>query len=79
MEAQFSTEGDWPRITQGSLGFGIRADKIHELLNEAGVAAKPTTPANFSALVSRLEGRDIRSLDIMTTQEDLEERLAGME
>ena len=78
MEAQFSTEGDWPRITQGSLGFGIRADKIHELLNEEGVAAKPTTHANFSALASRLEGRDIRSLDI-TTQEDLAERLAGME
>ena len=79
IDAVFNIEGDWPRITQAALGFGIRADKIHELLNEAGVAAKPTTHANFSALVSRLEGRDIRSLDVMTTQEDLEGRLAGME
>ena len=81
MEAQFSIEGDWPRITQGSLGFGIRADKIRELLNEAGVAAKPTAPVNpdNDALLSRLEGRDISSLDIVTTREGLAERLAGME
>ena len=79
MEAQFSTEGDWPRITQGSLGFGIRADKIHEVLNAAGVAAKRTTHVNFSELASRLEGRDIRALDIVTTREDLAAQLAGME
>ena len=81
MEAQFSIEGDWPRITQGSLGFGIRADKIRELLSEAGVAAKrtvPAKPAHFDQLVSRLEGRDISSLDIVTTREGLAERLAGM-
>ena len=79
MEAQFSTEGDWPRITQGSLGFGIRVDKIHEVLNDAGVAAKPTAHTNFSELASRLDGRDISSLDIVTTREGLAERLAGME
>ena len=81
IEADFSIEGDWPRITQASLGFGIRADKIHEVLNKAGVAAKRTVaakPAHFSELSRRLEGRDIRSLDIMTTREDLAERLAEM-
>jgi len=81
MEEDFSglnIDGDWPRIGQGSLGFGIRADKIHEVLNAAGVAAKRTTHANFSELASRLEGRDIRSLDIVTTREDLAGRLAEM-
>ena len=82
MEANFSDmgiEGDLPRIGQGSLGFGIRADKINELLDPTSVAAKRTTDANFSELASRLDGRDISSLDIVTTQEDLAERLAGME
>ena len=82
IEADFSgmgIDGDWPRISQAALGFGIRADKIHELLDQAGVAAKPTTDANFSGLASRLDGRDISSLDIVTTREDLAERLAGME
>ena len=82
MEADFSgmgIDGDLPRIGQGSLGFGIRADKIHELLDQASVAAKPTTDVNFSELASRLDGRDIGSLNIVTTQEDLAERLAGMQ
>ena len=82
MEADFSgigIDGNWPRVGQGALGFGIRADKIHELLDQASVAAKPTTDANFSELASRLDGRDIGSLNIVTTQEDLAERLAGME
>ena len=67
------------RISQAALGFGIRADKIHELLDEVGVVAKPTTPADPSGLASSLDGRDIGSLDIGTTQEDLMERLAGIE
>ena len=83
IDADFSgmgIDGDWPRISQAALGFGIRADKIHELLDQAGGAAKRTTPhANSSALANRLDGRDISSLDIGTTQEDLAERLAGME
>ena len=66
------------RISQAALGFGIRADKIHELLDDVGVVAKPTTPANLSGLANSLDGRDISSLDIGTTQEDLAERLAGM-
>lgn len=80
MEAQFNVEveGDWPRIAQGSLGFGIRADKIHEVLRQSGVAAKPTDRTNFSGLASRLDGRDFRSLDIVTTREELAERLAEM-
>ena len=67
------------RISQAALGFGIRADKIHELLDEVGVVAKPTTPANLSGLANSLDGRDIGSLNIVTTREDLAERLAGME
>ena len=67
------------RITQTALGFGIRADKIHEVLDDWGIAAKPTTDANFSELASRLDRRDISSLDIVTTREGLAERLAGMQ
>ena len=67
------------RISQAALGFGIRADKIHEVLDDVGVAAKPTTPADPSGLASSLDGREIGSLDIVTTQEDLAERLVGME
>ena len=68
------------RVPQTALGFGIRADKIHEVLDQAGVAAKPTTPhANPSALANSLDGRDIGSLDIGTTQEDLAGRLAEMQ
>ena len=77
--SDIGTNGDWPRISQAALGFGIRADKIHELLDQASVAAKRTADANFSELASRLDGRDISSLNIVTTQEDLAERLAGME
>ena len=79
IEADFSIEGDWPRITQAALGFGIRVDKIHELLDQAGIAAKPTTHTNSSELASRLDGRDISSLNIVTTREGLAERLAGMQ
>ena len=82
IEADFSgmgIDGDWPRISQSALDFGIRADKIHELLDHAGVAAKPTTHTNFSELASRLDGRDISSLNIVTTREGLAERLAGMQ
>ena len=68
-------EGGTTRVGQAALGFGIRADKIHELLNEAGVAAKRTTHVNFSELANRLDGRDIRSLNIATTRKGLVERL----
>lgn len=80
MEAIFNIGGTQTRVSQAALGFGIRADKIHELLRQAGVAAKPTAPVNFDndELTSRLDGRDIRSLDIVTTREGLTERLAGM-
>ena len=74
-----SIVGTPARISQAALGFGIRADKIHELLDDVGVVAKPTTPVNPSGLASSLDGQDIGSLDIGTTQEDLAERLAEME
>ena len=79
IEADFNIDGDWPRITQAALGFGIRADKIHEVLDAWGIAAKRTTHAGPSRLASRLNGRDIRSLDIVTTREGLAERLAEMQ
>ena len=78
--AVFDIDGETTHVSQAALGFGIRADKIHEVLNDMGVVAKPTTThANPSALASRLDGRDISSLNIVTTREDLAERLAGME
>ena len=80
MEAVFNIGGTQTRVSQAALGFGIRADKIHELLRRAGVAAKPTAPANLDndELVSRLDGRDISSLNIVTTREGLAERLERM-
>ena len=78
----FDIDGRQAQVSQAALGFGIRADKIRELLNEAGVAAKrtvPAKPAHFDQLVSRLEGRDISSLNIVTTREEFAARLAGME
>ena len=74
-----SIGGTPTRVPQTALGFGIRADKIHEVLDDVGVVAKPTVPADLSGLASSLDGRDIGSLDIGTTQEDLAERLAGIE
>lgn len=64
-------------VSQAALGFGIRVDKINEFLN-AGIAAKRTTHAGPSRLASRLDGRDIRSLDIVTTREEFVERLVEM-
>ncbi len=66
------------RITQAALGFGIRADKIHELLDDIGVVAKPTTDADLSGLANSLDGRPISSLDIVTMREDLVDRLERM-
>ena len=77
----FDIGGRQARVSQAALGFGIRADKIRELLNQASVAAKrtvPAKPAHFDELVSRLDGRDISSLNIVTTREEFAERLAGM-
>ena len=67
------------RVPQTAVGFGIRADKIHEVLNDVGIAAKPTTHADLGALADRLDGRVISSLDIVTTRQDWAERLAGMQ
>ena len=75
----FNIGGEATRVSQAALGFGIRADKIHEVLNDLGIAAKRTTHTEPSKLASRLDGQDIRSLDIVTTREGLAERLAGME
>ena len=64
--------GDPVRVSQGSLGFGIRADKIHELLNQAGVAAKPVGGGTPGA---RLDGRNLSDLEIGRMDDDLTERL----
>lgn len=66
------------RITQAALGFGIRADKIHELLDDVSAAAKATTRVDLSEFASSLDGRAIGSLDIGTTREGLVERLGGV-
>ena len=64
--------GDLPvRISQAALGFGVRADKIHEVLDYVGIAAKPTMHADPSGLANSLDGRDISSLNLAATQGDL--------
>ena len=75
----FDIGGETTQVSQAALGFGIRADKIHDVLDDLGIAAKRTTHAGPSRLASRLNGRDIRSLDIVTTREGLAERLERME
>ena len=82
IDADFSgmgIDGDWPQISQAALGFGIRADKIHEALSAVGVAAKPMPHSDLSELASRLDGRDISSLNIGTTREDLAKWLERMQ
>ena len=64
--------GDPVRVSQGSLGFGIRADKIHELLDQAGVAAKPVGGGVPGA---RLDGRNWPDLEVGRLDDDLTERL----
>ena len=64
--------GDPVRVSQGSLGFGIRADKIHELLDQAGVAAKPV---GGGAPGARLDGRNWSDLEVGRMDDDLTERL----
>ena len=63
------------RVSQAALGFGIRADKIRELLNEAGAAAKPLATAAPPGFSEALDGREMSSFDIGTVEDDLTERL----
>ena len=79
IDAVLDIDGETTRVSQAALGFGIRADKIHDVLDDLGIAAKRTTHAGPSRLASRLNGRDIRSLDIVTTREEFAERLERME
>ena len=60
------------QVSQASLGFGIRSDKIHELLSQAGVTAKPVSR---KVPVPNLEGIDLSSLVIQGPQGDLTEAL----
>ena len=62
--------GEPARIPQAALDFGIRSDKIHELLSQAGVAAKPVWRT-----VPDLEGIDLGSLEIEGRDSSLTENL----
>ena len=64
--------GDPIQVSQASLGFGIRVDKIHELLSQAGVTAKPIGAKSPGA---RLDGRDLADLEVGRLGDDLTERL----
>jgi len=68
-----SIGGQPARIPQTALGFGIRADKIRELLGEMGVSAKPV--AMLPGTAPNLDGRDVPSREIHQVTEDLGERL----
>ena len=63
--------GDPVRVSQGSLGFGIRADKIQELLDQAGVAAKPVG----GRAPGSLDGRNWSDLEVGRLDDELAERL----
>ncbi len=66
--------GNPARVSQAALGFGIRADKIHELL-ELLPAAKRLETGSGSSAWSLLEGSDPGDLNIHRGSDDLEERL----
>ena len=61
-----TTSGQQVQVSQAALGFGIRADKIQELLKQAPLA-KPVTQVSSA---SWLEGRDLNTLDIVPYGED---------
>ena len=63
------------RVSQAALGFGIRVDKVHELLNQAGAAAKPLATAETPGVFQALDGREMSSFDIGTLEDGLTERL----
>ena len=67
-----SLGGALERVPLGALDFGIRADKIHELLQQAGVAAKP---AGAESPGARLDGMKLSDLEIGSPDDDLTERL----
>ncbi len=74
IEALALTFGGAPtRVNQAALDFGIRADKIHELLRQAGVAAKPV--GGDAPGARRLDGRDLSDMEIGSLDDDLTERL----
>ena len=55
----------------GSLGFGIRADKIQELLRDHSIAAKPAVVSSRGSAREQFVGKDISSVKIMTAAEFL--------
>ena len=55
----------------GSLGFGIRADKIQELLRDHSIAAKPTVVSSRGSAREQFVGKDISSVKMMTVEEFL--------
>lgn len=63
------------RISQAALGFGIRADKIHDLLDKVGVAAKRAVREESQKGVAALEGREVKSMRAGTRLDDLADRL----
>lgn len=64
------------QVAQGALGFGIRADKIQELLAR-NPAAKPVV--GTAALSRWLEGRELKEQDFRWGGEDLDQRLDELE
>ena len=60
------------RVSQASLGFGIRADKIHELLSQGVPTAKPAGARTPGA---RLDGRAFGDLQVGSPGDDLTGRL----
>lgn len=69
------TFGGPSTVSQAALGFGIRADKIREVLVRAGVSAKPVFSPP-SDLLMLLDGQPISALRVAYSIEDLQPRLA---
>lgn len=66
--------GSRASVSQAALGFGIRVDKVHELIeHKEPVPAKPAAPA--AHITQELEGRELRALPVFPNDGRLQERL----
>jgi V8-like Glu-specific endopeptidase len=73
----FTLGGEPTRISQAALGFGIRVDKVRELLEQSGtvVAKRLPTSSPPIGVIEKLEGTKWPSLPVSSVKDPLENRL----
>ena len=73
----FTLGGEPTRISQAALGFGIRVDKVRELLEQTGTVVAKRTPESGSTIEVRekLEGQAWPLGSVSSANDPLEDRL----